>query len=281
MKKFSAITILSLLISSGCSHLVPAIGLQPGRPLRIDGEPISANIGSEGSQWAQGERPDVSQLDLPTQKALAALWLEDARGEHASIPAFSNISWQLTKLGAPSELIEQAHKAALEEIGHARLCFALAEGYGNQPYFVQPIPEMHSGDESFETFVQETIVDGCLVEGFFTQLATQAAATCEDPAVQAALTQISLEEQSHAAFSWEMLTWLCQARPTEMKDLIQNALVELKNYPQPTPYRKEIRSLVAKADPELLRKHGRVPEEEWQKVWEQHLADTIGQLQSF
>ena len=57
---------------------------------------------------------------------LAEEWIENARSEHASVPAFSRLSLTLMSLGAPARLVEGAHRAALEEIEHARLAFALA-----------------------------------------------------------------------------------------------------------------------------------------------------------
>jgi hypothetical protein len=61
-----------------------------------------------GADWTLGARPDVSRLDRPTRAALEALWLHDAQKEHASVPAFSRVSWMLAAVGAPAELGEAA-----------------------------------------------------------------------------------------------------------------------------------------------------------------------------
>jgi hypothetical protein len=99
-----------------------------GRPLRIRGRQLHPEL-REGADWTSGDRPDASDLDAATRKALAALWLHDAQKEHASVPAFSRIAWMLAAVGAPAELMAWSHKAALEEIEHAQKCFALAAGY--------------------------------------------------------------------------------------------------------------------------------------------------------
>lgn len=291
MKNTFLIPVLGCVMSlaSGCSWLLDELGHlgpgAPGRPLRVQGNPVMGDVYiAEGSQWAKGQRPDSSQLDEPTRAALEALWLHDARGEHASIPAFSRISWQLAMIGAPPELLEWAHKAALEEIGHARLCFAIAEGYGNRSYSVQPIPEMSEGgfdltNDPIELVATETLFDGCLVEGFFANLASAAAMQCEEPATLAALEQIAREEKSHAAFSWTLLEWLLEQHPVKVRAIIQNALLALENHSRPHAVGGELAHLVMAADPELLIKHGKLPDEQWQEIWASHLQVTQQKLQ--
>jgi hypothetical protein len=95
-----------------------------GRPLRVRGRILHPKL-REGSDWTRGAHPDAAGLDEATRAALEALWLHDAQKEHASVPAFARISWLLAAVGAPAELIEGAHRTALEEIDHARRCFAL------------------------------------------------------------------------------------------------------------------------------------------------------------
>ena len=279
IKNQLSISLLACLIGlTGC--VLSGIGAgQPGRPLRVQGELVSAEVKLGESNWAKGQRPDSSHLDESTRAALEALWLQDARGEHASIPAFSRISWQLAAIGAPPELLEWAYKAALEEIHHAQLCFALAEGYGGRSYSAQPIPAMFEGGLDFtndpiEFIATETIFDGCLVEGFFANLASVAAIQCEEPATLAALEQIAREEKSHTAFSWALLNWLLQQHPAKVKVIIQNAYHDLQSHRRPTALNQEQKKLVQKANPELLIKHGRLPDEQWQEVWDAHLAKT-------
>lgn len=106
-----------------------------GRPLRVRGRQLHPELRG-GTDWTLGARPDPAGLDPATRRALEALWLHDAQKEHASVPAFSRISWILAALGAPAELLEGAHRAALEEIDHTRRCFALAAGYAGRSHSV-------------------------------------------------------------------------------------------------------------------------------------------------
>ncbi len=270
-----------ITLLSGCLD-IPTL---PGRPLRINGEVVRTDLHlKEGSNWAKGQRPEASHLDESTRAALEAFWLQDARGEHASIPAFSRISWQLAAIGSPPELLAWAHRAALEEISHAQLCFALAEGYGGHPYSVQPILKMFEsgldfGDDPIEVIATETLFDGCLLEGFFANIASVAAIQCEEPATLAALEQIAREEKSHAAFSWALLEWLLEQHPTKVKPLIQNAYDNLETYSRPHAVSRDQKHLVEKANPELLIKHGRLSDEQWQKVWDNHIEKTQQDLQ--
>lgn len=265
---------------SGCT----GIGILPGRPLRIQGQPVIPQVQDGVSNWAQGQRPDCSELDESTRASLEMLWLQDARGEHASISAFSRISWQLAALGAPSELLELAHKAALEEIKHARMCFALAEGYGKHSYCVQPMPEMlehqlgFSGDPIRE-ITKETIFDGCLMEGFFAKVALKAANHCEDTAVHTALKQIAYDEKSHADFSWAVLNWLLVQYPSKVRTIIVHAQHDLEKYSRPNAVSAEQKFLVEKANPKQLIKHGRLPDEQWRDIWDDHLRTLQKDLQ--
>lgn len=248
----------------------------PGRPLRVGGEPITTGAHpSLESEWAEGLRPDASQLDEPTRKALAQLWLQDARGEHASIPAFSKISLQLAALGAPPELLASAHQAAIEEIGHARLCFALAEGYSGSSYSVQPIPEMLQLDLTETTvslMTEETLYDGCLMEGFYAELASAASQLAEEPAVKAALAQIAKEEKSHAAFSWKILEWLLKQDPETVRSIVQNGSSQISSYSRPKA------PAISHTDPELLMQHGRLPDSHWSEIWDRHILKTQEEL---
>lgn len=278
-------TVIGIMsLTSGCSWLFGGFGVLPGRPLRVGGNPVMGKVRRvEESSWAKGQRPDSSQLDASTRIALEALWLHDARGEHASIPAFSRISWQLAMVGAPPELLEWAHKAAIEEIGHAKLCFALAEGYGNRSHSIESMPEMQSGfdltDDPIELMAKETLFDGCLVESFFAHLASEAAIECEEPATRAALEQIAAEEKSHAAFSWALLEWLLEEHPEKVRVVIQKALPELENHSRPHAVNKELGPLVEAADPNLLIKHGKLPDSKWQEIWAFHLKEIKQRLQ--
>ena len=120
--------------------------------------------------------PDVSSLSPAARTALAETWIENARAEHASVPAFSRLSLTLMSLGAPARLVEGAHRAALEEIGHARLAFALAGAYAGEAVAPGALPELRGSPAvtagSLSELAIESLTDGCLNEGFAAATAT-------------------------------------------------------------------------------------------------------------
>jgi hypothetical protein len=180
-----------------------------GRPLRVRGRQLHPEL-RLGSDWTQGDRPDPRGLDEPTRAALEALWLHDAQKEHASVPAFARLSWLLAAVGAPAELLEWSHRAAMEEIAHTRLCFALAAGYGRRSFTVEPMPDLLLGGldlkgRPLEVMAIESVTDGCQLEDFNADVAAACAAVCEEPVTRRVLEQIAREERSHAEFSWAMV----------------------------------------------------------------------------
>ncbi|MET0402944.1 MAG: hypothetical protein ABW123_11100, partial [Cystobacter sp.] len=258
--------------------LAAVMGGSWGRPLRVRGRQLHPEL-RRGSDWTQGEHPDPRGLDEPTRAALEALWLHDAQKEHASVPAFSRLSWLLAAVGAPAELLEGAHRAAMEEIAHTRLCFALAAGYAGRSYTVEPMPELLLGGlelqgRALEVLASESVTDGCQLEDFNADVAAACAAVCEEPVTRRVLEQIAREERSHAEFSWAMLEWLLEREPTGVRAAIEAALLKLDRYPRPTAVSSDKRALVSRADPAALRRHGRLPDAQWAAAWEARLGHT-------
>lgn len=274
-----------LLIAAFVSAMVGLFlvgGAGWGRPLRIRGRQLHPDL-REGSDWTKGPRPDPSTLDEPTRHALEALWLHDAQKEHASVPAFSRISWLLAAVGAPAELMEWSHRAALEEIEHTRLCFALAAGYAGRSFTVEAMPDLLIGgldmkSDPLITLANESILDGCQLEDFNADVASACATVCEEPSTRAVLEQIAREERSHADFSWALLEWLLQRNPGKIYPVIEKSLAELRARKRPTAVRWDKKSLVDKADQEQLLKHGRLPDERWAELWDIRMAETQRRL---
>jgi hypothetical protein len=238
-----------------------------GRPLRVRGRQLHPEL-REGADWTSGDRPDPSGLDPATRKALAALWLHDAQKEHASVPAFSRISWMLAAVGAPAELMAWSHRAALEEIEHAQKCFALAAGYGGIAYTVEPMPELLVGGldckaNPLVTLATESLGDGCQLEDFNADVAAECARVCEEPVTRA-----------DAEFSWALLHWLVEHAGEAVRPAIEESLRRLHEIRRPTAVSWQKHRLVAAADEGQLRRHGRLPDQRWGEIWTQRLEAT-------
>jgi hypothetical protein len=267
--------------------MIPMIGFGAGwgRPLRVRGRQLHPEL-RRGSDWTLGDGPEVSDLSEASRRALAALWLHDAQKEHASVPAFSRISWLLAAAGAPADLVAWAHRAALEEIDHARRCFALAAGYGGQHWTAEPMPDLLLGGLDCDgsplvRLASESIDDGCQLEDFNADVAAACARDCQDPVTRAVLEQIAREERSHAGFSWAVLGWTLERDPVGVRAVIEQRVGKLGRIRRPTAVSWQKWPLVAAADPRELAAHGRIADERWAELWQLRLAATrerLGQL---
>lgn len=254
-----------------------------GRPLRIRGRVVHPEL-TDGTDWTRGAAPDVSGLDADTRAALEALWLHDAQKEHASVPAFARVTWVLTAVGAPAELVDRALVAAREEVEHTRLCFALAAGYGGRSHAVEPMPDLLLGGgldvrgDAFVHLAVESLKDGCLLEDYNADVAAECAVACRDAATGAALRAIAVEERSHAELSWSILAWCLDRGGAPVRERCARELEALAAVDRPTAVSEEKRALVERADPKALRAHGRLPDARWAELWAERLGATRARL---
>ncbi len=245
-----------------------------GRPLRIRGDAVVAAVRDSTGWIGVAHAPETSALSLAAREALATAWLHDARDEHASVPAFSRISLTLVALGAPSRLVEWTHRAALEEIEHARRTFALAAAYGGGALGPGPLPELLTAtlepgqgkpEDAFRRLALESLSDGCLGEGFAAAMAAESLARAQDAAVREALEIIARDEASHAELSWEILAWCIAAGGDDVRGALLSRLRRL-------PRRIEARPIGADLTSELER-HGRVGPEIQRRIYQEVRAE--------
>ncbi|MCB9621434.1 MAG: hypothetical protein H6724_18490 [Sandaracinus sp.] len=154
----------------------------------------------------------VAPLDAPAElrDALGEGWRAMAATETASVAAFASFSQQLLALGAPSRFVEDAHLDALDEVRHARVCYAIAAGFdgrrhGPAPFAAAAWPSEHT--PSFARLAQDCLRDGCVFEGASARVARELAAEAT-PEVASALATIAEDEARHAAHAWEVLEWV-------------------------------------------------------------------------
>lgn len=256
-----------------------------GRPLRVRGRQVHPELtgGGDGDDWCDGARPDASALDVATRRALEALWLHDAQKEHASVPAFARVSWLLAAAGAPADLLVRAQRAGIEEIEHARACFALAAGYGGRTFTVEPMPAlaragMGDARDPLAVLAAESLSDGCQLEDFNADVAAACAEVCAEPVTRGVLDTIAREERGHAELSWAIVEWLVARHRGAVERVLARAATDLDDYPRPTAVSADKRELVARAPAAALRAHGRLPDERWAACWDDRLARTRARL---
>jgi hypothetical protein len=152
----------------------------------------------------------VPALDSATAAALARDWLHDGCEEHASIAAFARFTMHLMSVGAPPEMIVASQQAALDEVNHARACFALARRYGGR--------SLGPGALSLEgAMPPATLVDiaalaaeeGCVGETLGVLLAEEQLAGTTDPLVRSLLVRANVldDERRHAELAWAFVHW--------------------------------------------------------------------------
>lgn len=196
-----------------------------GRPLVLEGRPTQAPA-ARTDGWARGRTADVTGL-TPAQRArLAAFWTENGLAEHSSVAGFARFTLDLVALGAPAELVQRAQFASLEEVHHARLCFALASGYAGAPVGPGPLP-MAEGVPVARTLAElavSTAREGAVGETLSALLATEMLARASDPAVRAVLEIIVRDETRHAELAWATLRWAVEVGGEEVRLAVQAEL---------------------------------------------------------
>ena len=154
-------------------------------------------------------RDDVARLPEPVRDELARRWSQAALDEHASIASFARFSLQLMAVGAPPDLLEGAHQAAIDEIRHTRLCLDLAEVYAGEALSPGAL-ELHGGligANDLPSLAAAAVVEGCIGETVAALVAKHAADTATHDTVRNALQVIARDEERHAGLAWRFIAW--------------------------------------------------------------------------
>jgi hypothetical protein len=179
----------------------------------------------------------VDTLPQDIREQLANRWSNMALAEHASVGSFSRFSLQLLSVGAPPEMLVLSHKAALDEIKHAKMCFAIASVYAGTHLSPGPLPLDGNilGDLDLPTIVHATIVEGCIGETISAMELSHAISLCKVPTLQKTLTTILEEESRHAQLAWGFVRWALKQSDT-IKPIVKDAfhpILEPKTLVQP------------------------------------------------
>ncbi|WP_437575910.1 ferritin-like domain-containing protein [Sorangium sp. So ce887] len=189
----------------------------PGRPFMLEGHRHTAAPRAAEAGWlargtasgSGGRQPSLADLTDEERETLADGWLRSALEEHASVASFARFSLDLMAHGAPSSLVEAAHIAALDEVGHARLGFSLASAYRGAPLgpAAFPMPPGLPVAADLVALARAVAEEGCVGETVAALVAAEQRARAEDPAVRAALEVIAEDEARHAELAWLTVAW--------------------------------------------------------------------------
>ncbi|MCB9780703.1 MAG: ferritin-like domain-containing protein [Alphaproteobacteria bacterium] len=212
-----------------------------GRPLMVDEDARTAD-GAARSDWASAQAGPVSSQagPGPAQAAfLAAHWSRVAAMEHGSVASFARFTLQLMALGAPPELLAEAHAAGIDEIRHAQLAYGLATRFGGVP--VGPGPLSLDGVDvrtDRADVVRALVEEACVGETLGVAEAHAALQACRDEGVAAVLAEIVADEQRHATLAWKTLRWLLAEDPAlaaVAREAADRALARLTRGGDPAP----------------------------------------------
>jgi hypothetical protein len=207
-----------------CCHLLDSGIPVCGRPFVIDEAARTAPVAS-GCAWTHAAIANAPHLLSPAlAREIGLEWLADARLEHASVAAFASFSLSLLAVGAPPELLAACQRAGLDEVEHARACFALASRFMGAT--LGPGPLSLSGFEivtDLEALVLRTWLDGCVEETVAALAAASQLAEARDEAVLAALTRIAADEARHAELAWSFVAWALASGAPGLRDTLLDA----------------------------------------------------------
>jgi hypothetical protein len=148
-------------------------------------------------------------VDPKTARWLAETWLRDGLEEHASIAAFARFTMHLLSVGAPPELLLRTQRAGLDEIAHARACFAMSARYGGQRSGPLPlrVHDAMSQDATLSQIAELAAEEGCVGETLGAVLAREQLSIATDVHAQKVLRKIAADEVRHAELAWRFVRW--------------------------------------------------------------------------
>lgn len=208
-----------------------------GRPLEVDGKARVAAL-VERADWLGSEGQAEAPLLEPSHAlALAAAWRADAADEHAAIASFQRFGLDLLALGAPPDLVLDAMRAAGDEVGHARACFAIAARLDAKA--LGPAPLDCSGVQARGDLLAAAVAavrEGCVGETLAAACAGAAARSAADGAIAAALGVIAEDEARHAELGWRFVAWAHATGTADVREAIAAAFAAaVLARPEPDP----------------------------------------------
>jgi hypothetical protein len=209
-------------------------------------------------------------LPADARRSLADHWSEVALLEHASIASFSLFSLALLSVGAPAVLVEGAHRAAMDEVEHAKLAFRLASRFAGEPLAPGPLPVADAGGlgASVVDLAVSTAREGCVGETVGAVEARAALGRATDDEVRRALGIVERDESSHAELAWQTVRWAIDHGGRPVAAAVAAALRHELDVPlEPAAPRP--------GDPEILAAHGVLPPAELVHVRRRALVEVV------
>lgn len=176
-----------------------------GRPLR-DGDRLVLAPEVRRRGWGDVDVAAAARevIDVPS---FVTHFRRVARLEHGSVAAFATVSLELMALGAPADLVEAAHVAALDEIRHARACYSLLQALTGEPVGPGPLTLPAPKPIDREQILVATVIEGCVGETLGSLLFEEAARRAT-PALATIYRTIADEEARHAELAFRIAQFI-------------------------------------------------------------------------
>ena len=183
-----------------------------------------ANREDDEAFWYALESFDPGRLSDDARRWAGARWAQRAQMEHASIASFAKFSLQLVMVAAPPSLLADAHRAAVDEIHHARVSFAVASRLLGQPLGPGPVDLEGDvvGERTLAAVAAETMRDACVGETLATAEAREAGERAVDPAIRHAMSVLVRDEQRHAELAWRFVAWAAEVGGAPIRKLLRD-----------------------------------------------------------
>ncbi len=219
----------AVLKDGQCCYMVISSCHGSGRPFLEANLPLTAPARrGKSSSWLAASRPRVDDLSPDVRAVLAREWLDDALLEHASVASFSRFALELMAVGAPADLLLDAHGAAGDEVRHAQMCFALASAYAGLA--IEPAAMPFRGRVEVRADLADVaaraVKEGCVGETLAAALANAQRTVARDPVVRDILEQIAEDEARHAVLAWRFVAWAVAAGGADVAAAVAQAFDE-------------------------------------------------------
>jgi hypothetical protein len=224
------------------------------------------------SRWS-ARVVDAATAPTAADRALAAAWRADALDEHASVASFHQFGLELLAVGAPPDLVRDAALAAADEVEHARACLAIAtrlDGSDAGPGRLDCGGMRIRGD--LVQLAVATVREGCIGETLSAAVARHAAVDATDARVAQTLAAMADDELRHAELAWRFVKWALSQGGESVADAVVAAFAEAV---AAGPAADARRALLVGIAPEVLRRWGRLPADDYERVVQSTLSEVV------
>lgn len=198
------------------------------------GGTTTPSLDHQGKSELLGESITVN-MTTTNHITLGDEWTKNSLGEHASVASFAAFSIALMTNNAPSDLVEDSFKAAMDEIRHAKVSFAITSKLLGRDVIPGPLPpSYHQFNRDLTALAMAVAKEGCVDEtlsslvaaaevelinnvltnnGGATEVGSKYYGISSEVLswIRDELQAISQDESSHSALAWRTIDWVCSA----------------------------------------------------------------------